>query len=464
MTVVEELLTRQKAAWREQGPLSYDQRKVLLRSLAKMLADHRDEFTAAISHDFGNRHPRESEIYEIYPLQAEIRYVLKHLKRWMRPQRVHTRWPFFPGQSVIVPQALGVVGIIGAWNFPLLLTLLPLISAIAAGNRVILKAPRLVPQSMAALAQRLGELAPPETLCLLEASPELDQIFPRLPFDHLIFSGSTRTGRVVARAAARNLVPATLSLSGKSPAILERDYLLDQAARALAAGKFINAGQTCIAPDYCLVHADQRDRFIAQMQSAITALYPGWDHNPDYTHVPNAMLRRRLQELLDDAVAKGATLWQPAGVSDKHHGFAPTLLWNTRPGMMILEEEIFGPILVIMAYATIQEAIDYVRDRPAPLALYYFDQDRSRAMRLVSSIPAGGVGINDTLFHVAQPGIPFGGIGHSGMGQYRGIYGFRRFSHFQGIYRQGWPSACPWIRPPYGANTQRLMRWLLRWG
>lgn len=464
MAPVEDFLALQKSAWRQHGPLSYEQRKTILESLADMLTRHQSDLTAAISRDFGNRHARESEIYEIYPLQAEIRYVLKHLKQWMRPRRVHTRWPFFPGRSVVVPQALGVVGIIGAWNFPLLLILLPLISAIAAGNRVIIKAPRLVPQSMAALAGYLEQIAPPEIMVLLQASPELDRSFPGLPFDHLIFSGSTRTGRVVARAAARNLVPVTLSMSGKSPAIIEPGYPLERAARALIAGKLANGGQTCIAPDYCLVQAQQHAPFIAQAQRAISALYPDWSRNLDYTHVPSPLLWRRLQELLEDAVTKGATLWQAEGVGDDESVFAPALLWNTRPGMKILEEEIFGPILVIMDYREIEEAVEYVRDRPAPLALYYFGADRRRALRRVSGIAAGGVGINGTLFHVAQPGIPFGGVGHSGMGQYRGIHGFQRLSHNQGVYQQSRWSPCSWVRPPYGPNTRRLMRWLLRWG
>lgn len=468
MRTVDELLAAQKSALRENGALDYRQRRTLLWALARMLRQHGTELTEAIARDFGRRHPRETEIYEIYPLQAEITYVLRHLRSWMRPRAVHTRWPFLPARSLIIPQPVGVVGVIGAWNYPLLLTLLPLVSAIAAGNRAMIKGPRLVPRTMALLAQCLREVASEDTIALVQGSPRVDQAFSGLPFDHLIFSGATRTGRVIARAAARNLVPVTLSMSGKSPAIIQRDYPLATAARSIMAGKLVNAGQTCIAPDYCLVAADRRDDFIALAKSAAISLYPNWADNPDYTSIPNGLLWERLDGLLQDAQGKGASLWQPspapASIDGAQRPFPPTLLWNARPDMKIMKEETFGPILVVLTYDDIQEALAYVRDHPAPLALYYFDRDQRRALRHCEGIAAGGVTINDTIFHVAQPGIPFGGIGLSGMGQYRGIYGFQRLSHYQGVFRQNHLSACEWVRPPYGRWTRWLMAWLSRWG
>jgi len=468
LRTVDELLAAQKSALRENGVIDYRQRRTLLRALAQMLRQHSTALSEAIARDFGRRHPRETEIYEIYPLQAEIAYVLSHLRNWTRPRAVHTRWPFLPARSQITPQPVGVVGIIGAWNYPLLLTLLPLISAIAAGNRAIIKGPRLTPQTMTLLAQYLRDVTSEDTIALVQGSPDVDHTFPGLPFDHLIFSGATRTGRVIARAAARNLVPVTLSMSGKSPAIIQCDYPLATAARSIMAGKLVNAGQTCIAPDYCLVAADQRDDFIALAKSAALSLYPHWADNPDYTSIPNVLLWERLEGLLQDARRKGAILWQPspapALADGAQRSFPPTLLWDARPGMKILEEEIFGPILVVLTYDDIQEALDYVRDHPAPLALYYFDRDQRRALRHCKGIAAGGVTINDTIFHVAQPGIPFGGIGLSGIGQYRGMYGFQRLSHYQGVFRQNRLSACEWVRPPYGRWTRLLIAWLSRWG
>ncbi|MDD2703760.1 MAG: aldehyde dehydrogenase family protein [Acidocella sp.] len=466
VAAVEALLVRQKADWRAQGGLDYARRRALLRGLDDALARRQDELTAAMSQDFGNRHLRESEIYELYPLRAELRYVLRHLKGWMRPRRAHVRWPFLPSSGWVVPQPRGVVGVIGAWNYPLLLTVLPIISAIAAGNRVIVKAPRLAPHSMALLAEIFAALAPSEILALVQPSPAVDAAFPGLPFNHLVFSGSTRTGRSVARMAARNLTPVTLSLSGKSPAIVAPGYDPAAAARAIVAGKLVNAGQTCIAPDYCLVPAVSLEAFVAAAKAAVHNLYPQGLHDPGYTHVPEPSLRTRLDELVADAEAKGAQSWWSGPAPEAGFGaapFPPVLLWDVHPGMACMEDEIFGPVLPIVAYEHLAEAADFVRDRPAPLALYWFDIDQPRARRETAKIPAGGVGINAVLVHAAQPELPFGGIGESGIGQYRGRYGFQRLSHMQGVYRNA-SRATGWVQPPYGGFARRLMALLLRWG
>lgn len=463
---MEALLERQSADWRAHGGLDYAHRRDLLRGLDDQLTRRQDELTAAMSRDFGHRHPRESEIYELYPLRAELRYVLRRLKGWMRPRHAAMRWPFLPSTGWVAPRPLGVVGVIGAWNYPLLLTLLPVISAIAAGNRVIVKPPRLAPHSMALLAEIVATLAAPEILSLVQPSPAVDAAFPGLPFNHLIFSGSTRAGRSVARMAARNLTPVTLSLSGKSPAIVAPGCDLAKAARAIMAGKLVNAGQTCIAPDYCLVPKGDLAAFVAAAQAAVAELYPHGAQDPGYTHVPEASLRTRLTALVEDAMAKGAQGWHSFPLPTPHTGaapFPPTLLWPAQPGMTCMDEEVFGPVLPILPYEHLTEAVNFVCNHPAPLALYWFDADLLRARRETARIPAGSVGINAALFQAAQPALPFGGVGESGIGQYRGRYGFERLSHMQGAYRQA-SRATRWVQPPYGTWTRWLMAQLLRRG
>lgn len=461
-----DFLLAQRADLERLGPPGYGQRMMALEALGELLDRHCAELGAAIARDFGGRSQRETEIFEIYPLQAEIRHVRRHLRSWMRPRRAATAWPFFPARAETVVQPVGVVGIMGAWNYPLLLTLLPLISVLAAGNHAMIKAPRLAGASSTLLARLLGKRFPVEYVMVLQGGAQLNQIFPSLPFDHLIFSGSTRTGRVIARAAARNLMPVTLSLSGKSPAIVHQAYPVAMAARRILGGKLMNAGQTCIAPDYVFVAEQQLGIFLSAAQETIQELYPRWWDNPDYTAIPDGGLYARLQDLLQDARQKGAQSWAPAGTVVDHGQpgwrFPPTLLWDLRDDMAVMEEEIFGPLLAIRTYTRIDEAFAYVHAHPAPLALYYFDPDRRRARRCARGLQVGGVTINDTIFHAAQPGLPFGGIGASGMGQYRGEYGFHRFSHHLGVFYQSRYNACDWIRPPYGAISRRLMQALIR--
>ncbi len=466
IAALQALFHRQAAAWRAEGGFDYARRRALLLGLDEMLARRQEALTAAMAQDFGHRHPRESEIYELYPLRAELRHVLGHLRRWIKPRRAGVRWPFLPSRAWVVPQPLGVVGVIGAWNYPLLLALLPAISAIAAGNRVLVKAPALAPHTMELLEEGFAAIAAVEELALVRPSPAVDLAFPRLGFQHLVFSGATDTGRSVARAAARSLTPVTLSLSGKSPAIVAPGCDLRRAAHAIVAGKLVNAGQICVAPDYCLVPAAALDDFIAAAKAAVGALYPLGASDPGYTHLPDATLFARLAALIADAAHGGAQVWQgwplpslPAGPGP----FPPTLLWPATPGMACMREEVFGPVLPILPYAEISEATAFVRERPAPLALYWFDADLGRAKRETTRLAAGGVAINATLVQAAQPALPFGGLGESGIGQYRGRYGFERLSHLQGVYCHATP-AQRWVEPPYGARARRLVAWLLRWG
>jgi coniferyl-aldehyde dehydrogenase len=460
----QDILAEQRRRLQRLGPPGYAERRDALEALADLLA-RRDELAELIAADFGGRAAREIEILELCPLRTELHYVRRHLRGWMRPRRSAVAWPFLPARARLEPRPLGVVGIIGAWNYPLLLTVLPMIAALAAGNSLMLKMPRLVPRTGAWLQRELEATFGRDRVAVLNGGAELSKEFPTLAFDHLVFSGSTRTGRVVARAAARNLVPTTLSLSGKTPVIVAPGYPLDKAARRIMAGKLLNAGQTCIAPDYVLVPDGQVEAFAAAAEAASRALYPRLAGDGDYTRIPSSMLYARLDALLEDARRQGAhvrtlnPLHEPCTVDNGV--FPPALVWGAPEHARVLQEEIFGPILPVLSYADEDAAAAAVARHPDPLALYVFDEDRSRARRTVARLRAGGASINDTLFHVAQPGLPFGGIGGSGIGQYRGEHGFRRFSHYQGVFEQSRWSATDWVRPPYGLRAGLLMRLVL---
>jgi coniferyl-aldehyde dehydrogenase len=460
----QEILAEQRTRIRQLGPPGYAERRDALDALADLLA-RRGELAELIAADFGGRAAREVEILELCPLHSELRYVRRHLRGWMRGRPAATAWPFWPARARLLPRPLGVVGIIGAWNYPLLLTVLPMIAALAAGNSLMLKMPRLVPRTGAWLQRELEQTFGREYVAVLNGNADLSKEFPGLAFDHLVFSGSTRTGRVVARAAARNLVPATLSLSGKTPAIVAPDYPLEKAARRIMAGKLLNAGQTCIAPDYVLVPEGRVEAFVKAAESAAGALYPRLVEDGDYTRIPSSMLYARLDALLEDARRQGARVRvvNPRGepCTVENGVFAPALVSGVTESAKLMQEEIFGPILPVLPYADENEAAALVERHPDPLALYVFDEDVERARRTVARLRAGGASINDTLFHVAQPGLPFGGIGGSGIGQYRGEHGFRRFSHYQGVFEQSRWSATDWVRPPYGLRTKLLMRLVL---
>jgi acyl-CoA reductase-like NAD-dependent aldehyde dehydrogenase len=460
----EQLLHAQRQRRQWHGPPTYAERRDALDTLSDLLR-RRSELAEVIAADFGGRAARETEILELCPLASELRYARRHLRAWMRPRRAAVAWPFWPAQARVAPQPLGVMGIVGAWNYPLLLTLLPMITALAAGNSVMLKAPRLVPRTAEWLQRELEAAFGRDYVAVLRGGADLDKTFPTLPFDHLVFSGSTRTGRVVARSAARNLVPVTLALSGKTPAVVAPDYPLETAARRIMAGKLLNVGQTCIAPDYALVPRDGVEAFVEAADTAARELYPRLVAGDDYTRIPNAMLYDRLDKLLRDASDHGGQVRtiNPADeeCTAANGVFPPALVWDVPEEARVRQEEVFGPILPVLPYTDLADAEARIQQHPDPLALYVFDEDRQRGRAFGRRVRTGGVTLNDTLYHVVQPGLPFGGIGESGLGQYRGVYGFRRFSHLQGEYaRRRW-SATDWVLPPYNWRTRALMRLVL---
>ena len=431
----------------------------------KALRARREEFVHAISEDFGGRARQETLLLEVFPVVDTIQHAIRHLPRWMRPRPAAAGWQFLPGRARVIYQPLGVVGVIGAWNYPLLLSLSPVVSALAAGNHVMLKPSELAPRTAALLAHLVSELFPAEYLTVVTGGPETGAAFAALPFDHLLFTGSTRVGKLIMRSASENLTPVTLELGGKSPALVHSDFPAQTAAARIMAGKLYNAGQTCIAPDYVLVEAGRRDEFVRLASEAAATMYPRLVANADFTRIVNRDHYQRLRGLVEDAVIQGAAILEVNPASEtadaQNRVFPPTFLWNVNEQMAVMREEIFGPVLPVVTYRSLDEAIDYVNARPRPLALYYFDHNRRRVESVLARTTSGGVTVNDTVLHIAQNDLPFGGVGPSGMGSYHGFDGFLTFSKKKGVFLQSRFTTLGLLRPPYSTLARRVTDFLI---
>jgi len=463
---MQQILKRQRLAFEKDPMPTAEQRKGHLRRLAASLKAHRHRLAEAVDADFHGRSRDETMLAEIFPSLEGIRHALDHVQRWMRPERRRVSLIFQPARARVVPQPLGVVGIIAPWNYPVYLTIGPLTGALAAGNRVMIKTSEFTPATTLAIRKMLGEVFGNEQVAVITGEADVAAAFSRMGFDHLLFTGSTAVGRRVMRAAAENLTPVTLELGGKSPAIVAPGYPIDSAAARIAFGKCFNAGQTCIAPDYLLCPQDGRDAFVHAFCAAVRRMYPHMAANPDYTAIVNRRHYRRLSGYLDDIRDKGGRLVEINPSSESMDGtgkLPPWLVIDPSDAMTAMQEEIFGPILPIVTYRHLSEAIGYINQRPRPLALYYFDDDRSRIRTVVNRTRSGGVCLNDTLAHIAQDELPFGGIGQSGMGAYHGEAGFRTFSHLRPVFQRGRLNSTRLAWPPYGSAIHRwLYRYLLR--
>ena len=458
-------LDRQRAALARNGAPDYRRRRRALAALLDGILARKEDFVRVVSEDFGGRAREETLILELAPLVDLLRHARRHLAGWMRPRSVPTSWQFWPGRSRILYQPLGVAGVISPWNYPIYLSLAPLVDAIAAGNLVLLKPSELTPRTAEFLRSFLASTFSDEYVSVVTGGPEVSAAFAALPFDHLLFTGSTRVGRMVMRTASENLTPVTLELGGKSPAIVHREYPLRLAVERLLAGKLYNAGQTCIAPDYILLPADQRDAFVRLAQEVVPRLYPRLVENADYTRIVSRRHFERLMGLVEDARRRAATVIaiNPAGetCNVENRVFPPTLVLDGPSDAAVMQEEIFGPVLPLVTYGSLDEAVAYVNERPRPLALYYFDYDATRIDKVLRNTISGGVTINDVVFHIAQHNLPFGGVGPSGMGHYHGFAGFETFSKKKGVFLQSSWSALGWLRAPYGARARRLIQFLV---
>lgn len=431
-----------------------------LARLRTVVADNEERFRQAISADFGHRCAVETNIAETMMVFSEIRHATKHLKSWMAPQRVSTALQFLPARNRLMPQPLGVVGVIAPWNYPLQLTLAPAIGALAAGNRVIIKPSELVPHFSALLKETVAARFDAAELLVTGVEDEVAKAFAHLPFDHLVFTGSTRVGRLVAEAAGRNLTPVTLELGGKSPVIIDASADLEEAAERIAYGKLLNAGQTCIAPDYVLVPERALQAFAEKVRAQMRRMFGTDPANKDYTSVISDRHYARLENLVADAASRGAKILQPAEPDDPnwkaHRKFPPTLIVGATADMAVMQEEIFGPVLPVLGYREPADAIAFVNARDRPLALYWFGKDRIARDEVLARTVSGGVTVNDCLFHFAQINQPMGGVGASGTGVYHGEWGFRTFSKLKPVFYRSKFNRLADLYPPYGGKIARL--------
>ncbi|RXF72729.1 coniferyl aldehyde dehydrogenase, partial [Hansschlegelia zhihuaiae] len=436
------------------GPPSLAQRRSDLKKLKAAILARRSEIERALDVDFGHRSRHETAMAEIMAPVQGIDYLSRNLRRFMAPSRRHVAATFRFASARVEYQPLGVIGIVAPWNYPLALALTPLATAIAAGNRAMIKPSEFAPATSRLLQEMLAEIFAEEQVAVVTGDAALGAAFASLPFDHLLFTGSTTVGRAIMKAASENLVPVTLELGGKSPVVVAPGQAQGAAASEVAFGKLTNGGQTCVAPDYALVQEQEVDAFVAAFGRAVTALYPKGPTSDDYTSIINDRHFERIRGLLDDARAKGARIVEagaaPETAGERARTLAPTLVLGATDDMAIMQEEIFGPVLPVVGYRGIDDAVAYVNARPRPLALYYFGADDADRRKVLSRTVSGNVGVNNTLMHYVQDDLPFGGVGPSGMGSYHGIEGFRAMSHAKGVYVQGRWNAAALLRAPFG--------------
>tara|TARA_Y100001951_G_scaffold94328_1_gene90689 strand:+ start:8920 stop:10353 length:1434 start_codon:yes stop_codon:yes gene_type:complete len=448
------LLENQRKVFLREGAPSLEQRKATLAKLRAVVLASRKEIEEAISADFGNRSRHETDLMELAGVVQAIDYLTRNLRRFMKRERRHVEMLYRAGSAYVEYQPKGIVGVMAPWNYPFILTFIPLAIALAAGNRAMLKPSELTPRTSELMRRMLAEAFTLDEVAVVLGGPDVGAAFSALPFDHLLFTGSTQVGRHVMKAASDNLVPVTLELGGKSPTIVAPGHATSRNVANIAFGKLSNGGQTCVAPDYALVHENDLDAFIKHYAEATTRLYPQGPTSKDYTSIISERHHGRLVGLIDDARSKGAKVIEvgadPRSAGQRARTLAPTLVVGASDDAAIMQEEIFGPVLPVRTYRTLDEVIDYVNERPRPLALYYFGDQNDDRTKLLSRTTSGNVGINNTLMHVAQDDLPFGGVGPSGMGAYHGIEGFRSMSHAKGVFVQGRWSLLSLLRAPFG--------------
>jgi coniferyl-aldehyde dehydrogenase len=460
------ILEKQRASFTAAMPEPQSVRRDRIDRAIAMLIDHKDDFAHAVSADFGHRSIQQTLMTDIMPSVGALKHAKKHFESWARGEK---RKPTFPlgligAKAEVVYQPKGVVGIVAPWNFPIGMVMVPMAGILAAGNRAMIKPSEFTEEVSQMFADVVPKYFAEEEIAVFTGGVEIGTEFSKLAFDHMIFTGATSVGKHIMRAAAENLVPVTLELGGKSPTIVGRSADKKKAGERIALGKMMNAGQICLAPDYLMVAKDQENDVIESVKAGVAAMYPTLLHNDDYTSVVNGRNFERLQSYLDDAREKGAELIE---VNPGHEDFKSsngnkmplTILRNVTDDMKVMQEEIFGPILPVMTYSSMEEAIDYVNAHDRPLGLYYFGSDKAEEAQVLNRTVSGGVTINDVVFHNAMEDLPFGGVGPSGMGNYHGADGFKTFSHMRAVYRQSAMDVAgiAGFKPPYGKATAKTL-------
>jgi len=461
------ILDRQKAAHLRDGAPNAEQRIERIDRCIGLLVDYRGEIEEALNADFGVRSREATAFTDVASSIGTLKHAKAHLKAWMAPEKRKTTpalLGLFGAKAQVRYQPKGVVGVISPWNFPVNLTFTPLAGVLAAGNRAMIKPSEFTPATSELMARMFGAVFSPEEIAVVTGGPEVGEAFAALAFDHLIFTGATSIARHVMKAAAQNLTPLTLELGGKSPVILGRSADMKTAAARIMNGKTLNAGQICLAPDYVLVPADQVSAFVGAAEGAVKHMFPTIMDNPDYSAIISQRHFDRLKGYVDEARAAGARVVElkPDGedlTQQEHRKIAPTLIIDPTDDMKVMQDEIFGPVLPVKGYASMDDALAYVNAHDRPLGLYYFGQDAGEREQVLDSTTSGGVTVNDVVFHVAQEDLPFGGVGPSGMGSYHGFDGFREFSHKKAIYTQlkkDLPQLKA-LRPPYGGAIRKYL-------
>ena len=462
------VLEAQRSDFLAQGPVTAATRIDRLDRGIDALVRFADKLAEAVHADFSCR-PRELTLLtDVGASISPMKHAKSHLRRWMKGERRPTVFPLnlLGGRSRIEYQPLGVVGIISPWNFPVSMVFAPMSGALAAGNRVLVKPSEFTPATSEVLQTLVKSAYDPTEVAVFTGGPEVGQAFSSLPLDHLLFTGATSVARHIMAAAARNLVPVTLELGGKSPVIISRSADLEKSLERIMLGKTMNAGQICLAPDYLMVPEEKLHDVIATAQQVVARMYPSLLDNAQYTSVINERHYQRLSGYLEEARERGVKVLEinPAGEDFSQqqgtHKIPPTLIPEPPEDLKLLQEEIFGPLLPIRTYREFAETVDYINSRPRPLAAYYFGDDPEEQKSVETRTTSGGMCINDVIMHISQEDLPFGGVGPSGMGSYHGVEGFRTFSHAKSIYRQTRVNIgkLSGILPPYGKSTEKSIR------
>lgn len=466
------ILERQREAYLNEGFVSAAVRKDRIDRLLSLVADNQDAFVEAMSKDFGHRSRHQSQMSDIYATLESLKAAKKGIDRWMKPEKRKAPFPMnlFGAKAVIEYQPKGVVGNIATWNFPVFVCFSPVASIFAAGNRAMIKLSEFVPATNELMIKLIAKYFDPAELVAIDGGPDVGAAFAALPFDHIIFTGATSIGRHILRAAADNLTPVTLELGGKSPVVISRSYKLEEAAWRIMTGKALNVGQVCLSPDYIFVPEEMKDELVRQLESVIKSMFPTMLNNPDYTSIINARHFQRIKGYIDDARAKGADVRIINPANENFEGQKGTNKWpftlviNASDDTKVMQEEIFGPIIAIKTYRTLDDTIRYINAHPRPLALYYFGEDAAEQRLLLDRTTSGGVTVNDVMGHVACDDLPFGGIGASGMGAYHGIEGFKTFSHAKSVYKATKLNLIKLggMLPPYGPKAEAQLKKMLK--
>lgn len=464
-TTIDEMkvqFARLKTLSRTQPINDWGTRETLLDNLEVMLSDNQESFAKAISADFGYRSESETQFAELFPSFTGISHAKKHGKKWMKPQRASISALYMPAHNEIQPQPLGVVGIMVPWNYPLFLAIGPMIDALTAGNRIMIKMSEAAPQFAQTFAEAIARYFSPDMICVVLGEVDIAAAFSELPFDHLLYTGSTAVGKKVMAAAAPNLTPVTLELGGKSPVIILDDANLESAVNRVMMGKTLNAGQTCIAPDYVLIQRQYHEQFIHLAKEWMEKHYPNIEDNPDYSRIINGEQFKRVKGYLDALSTDEVQALTTVESNIETRLMPPVIIKEPAPESEVMQNEIFAPILPLMHYETVDEAIDFVNSRPRPLALYVFGDNNRDIDKVRTNTVSGGLCINEVIMHVAQHDLPFGGVGDSGTGSYHGKAGFERLSHMKPIFVQSKLNGLNILLPPYGGLFKKAMALFLK--